>query len=149
MYAIVELGGRQWKVETGTRLDVNRVDTPVGQALNVERVLLAHDGTAAKIGRPYVEGARVVCEVIEHRKGPKLISYHFRRRENWRKTVGHRQPLSRLVVKEIVWAGTSGPAAETVAATARPAPKPRGTVRKTPTVTAKPRKISTGAQHGA
>ena len=142
MYAIVELGGRQWKVEPGTRLDINRVTTKVGEAMTVDRVLLAYDGQAVNIGRPYVDGAQVVCEVLEHRLGPKRISYHFRRRENWRKTVGHRQPLSRLMVKEILWPGSARKAE--AAAPAKPAPKPRGTgaVKKTPTVTAKPKKIT-------
>ena len=101
MYAVIELGGRQWKVEPGTRLDVNRLAVQAGTMHTVERVLLAHDGQAMRIGRPYVEGATVICEVVEHRLGPKVISYHYRRRENWRKTVGHRQRLSRLVVKEV------------------------------------------------
>ena len=144
MYAIIEVGGRQWKVQPGTRLDINRITTKVGEFLKVDRVLLAHDGTTAQIGRPYIAGAQVVCEVVEHRKGPKLISYHFRRRENWRKTSGHRQPLSRLIVKDIVWPGAAPTKAESAAETARPSPKARGTgsVKKTPTVTAKPRKIS-------
>jgi large subunit ribosomal protein L21 len=101
MYAVIEVGGRQWKVEPGSRLDVNRLVVEVGSVHPVERVLLAHDGQEARVGRPYIEGAKVLCEVIEHRLGPKVISYHFRRRENWRKTVGHRQPLTRLVVKEL------------------------------------------------
>ena len=103
MYAIVELGGRLWKVEPGTRLVVNQLAGEVGSQHTVEQILLAHNGQEAKIGQPYVPGARVVCEVVSHLKGPKTISYHFRRRENWRKTVGHRQPLTRLVVKEIVF----------------------------------------------
>ncbi|MBI4597252.1 MAG: 50S ribosomal protein L21 [Candidatus Omnitrophica bacterium] len=144
MYAIIEAGGRQWKVEPGTRLDINRLATPVGESVTVEQVLFAHDGHEAKIGRPYVEGAKVVCEVLEHRRGPKIITYHYRRRENWRKTSGHRQPMSRLIVKDILWPG-SAPKAQ-IEAAARPAAKPRGTgvVKKTPTVTAKPRKITTG-----
>ena len=127
MYAIVEVGGRQWKVEPGTRLDVNRVASAVGSQLPVEQVLLAHDGTRPHVGRPYIQGAKVMCEVLEHRLGPKEISYHFRRRENWRKTVGHRQPLTRLVVKDILLpeAPVSVEPAE-ARATAR-APKPRAT----------------------
>ena len=82
--------------------------TAVGVEHTVERILLAHDGSQVQVGRPYVEGAKVICEVLEHRLGPKVISYHFRRRENWRRTVGHRQPLSRLVVKEIVIGGEHG-----------------------------------------
>jgi large subunit ribosomal protein L21 len=101
MYAIVEVGGRQWRVEPGSRLEVNRLPGDVGSQHTVDRVLLAHDGQQARIGQPFVPGAKVVCEVVDHRLGPKTISYHYRRRENWRKTVGHRQPLTRLLVKEI------------------------------------------------
>ena len=105
MYAIVEAGGRQWKVEPGTRLEINRVVTAVGETHTLERVLLGHDGQQLQIGRPYVNGAAVLCEVLEHRKGPKVISYYFRRRENWRKTIGHRQPLTRLLVKDVRFPG--------------------------------------------
>ncbi len=119
MYAIIELGGRQWKVEPGTQFDINRVPTAVGAQHLVERVLFAHDGNQLQVGRPYLTGVKVVCEVVDHRLGPKEISYHFRRRENWRKTVGHRQPLSRLVVKDIVLDGTSAAAAEPVKAAAK------------------------------
>lgn len=116
MYAIVELGGRQVRVEPGTRFETNRLTTAVGQPHAVDRVLLAHDGEHLQVGRPYVAGAQVVCEVLEHHRGPKTIAYHYRRRENWRKTVGHRQPLTRLVVKDIVL-GTGAPAATAASAT--------------------------------
>lgn len=123
MYAVIELGGRQWKVEPGTQLDVNRLPSDVGATQTVERVLMTHDGSAFQVGRPYVEGARVVCEVLAHRQGPKVISYHFRRRENWRKTVGHRQPLTRLLVKDIVLPGGSVAAVAKKPANTTPAPK--------------------------
>ena len=105
MYAIVEVGGHQWKVSEGTRLDVNRLPGDVGSQEALERVLAAHDGTRLHVGRPYVTGAKVLCEVVEQRQGPKTIAYHFRRRENWRKTVGHRQPLTRLHVTAITLPG--------------------------------------------
>lgn len=118
MYAIIEVGGRQWKVEPGSRMDVNRLSTAVGAAHAVDRVLLAQDGSRLEIGRPYLKDAKVVCEVLEHRLGPKEITYKYRRRENWRKTVGHRQPLTRLVVKDIVLNGS--PAASSAAVEAAP-----------------------------
>jgi large subunit ribosomal protein L21 len=101
MYAVVEVGGRQWRVEPGTQLTVNRIGGDVGSAHVVEQVLLASDGTAVQIGKPYCRGAKVLCEVLEHARGPKSITYKFRRRENWRKTRGHRQPITKLLVKEI------------------------------------------------
>ena len=119
MYAIIELGGHQWKVEPGTQVEINRIPGEIGSQHRVERVLLAHDGHELRVGRPYVEGSSVVCELLAHRLGPKVISYHFRRRDNWRKTVGHRQPLTRLVVKEILIPGGSA-----VEAPAKAAVKP-------------------------
>jgi len=101
MYAIIELGGRQCRVEPGSRLVVNRLETAVGGHHVVERVLLAHDGTTVHVGHPYCAGAKVVCEVLEHCQGPKVITFHYRRRENFRKTRGHRQPLTTLLVKAV------------------------------------------------
>lgn len=111
-YAIIEVGGRQWRVAPGSRVEINRIGGDAGHGHVVEQVLLVRDGERLEIGRPWVPGAQVLCDIAEHRKGPKTIAYHFRRRENWRKTVGHRQPLTRLVVKEILL-GNGKPAANT------------------------------------
>ena len=150
MYAIIETGGRQWKVEPGTRLEINRIAAEVGATHTVERVLLAQDGKQVRAGQPYLAGAKVVCEVLAQPLGPKVISYHYRRRENWRKTVGHRQPLTRLLVKEIQIEGmsTTGAASEPAPAKAKAeSPKPRtrkvanASTVKTPTVKAAAPKI--------
>jgi len=154
MYAIIEAGGRQWKVEPGTTLEINRVTTAPGAELTVERVLFAHDGQQPHIGRPYVQGARVVFEVLDHRLGPKTISYHFRRRENWRKTVGHRQPLSRLVVKTILCGGktASHDAAKAPArakAAGAAAPSAPAAAKKTSAVKTKLKTLSSAAKPAA
>ena len=127
MYAIVEAGGHQWKVVSGTQLEINRVSTDVGATHTLEHVLLTHDGQQLQVGRPYLQDAKVICEVLAHRLGPKALSYHFRRRENWRKTVGHRQPLTRLVVKDIVFNGNTVVAEPAKAAPAKTESKPRAT----------------------
>ncbi len=101
MYAVVELGGRQWRVEPGKQLTVNRLTTAVGGSHVVDRVLLASDGKTIHVGKPYCRGAKVLCEVLEHGLGPKALIYKFRRRENWRKTRGFRQPITKLLVKDI------------------------------------------------
>jgi large subunit ribosomal protein L21 len=153
MYAIVELSGRQCKVQPGSRVDVNRLSADVGQPVMVERVLLAHDGTAAQIGRPYVPGAAVLCEVVEHRLGPKVMTFKFRRRENWRKLRGHRQPLTRLLVKEIrcgdggEGAGSGAvAAAEPAAKAGRPrAARPSRAARAPRSRAAKPKESAHGA----
>ena len=138
MYAIIEIGGRQWKVEPGTRLDINRISTAVGSQHTISQVLFAHDGTQAHIGKPYIEGAKVVAEVVEERLGPKEISYHYRRRENWRKTVGHRQPLSRLVIRTITCGGkTAGEAAKESTE-----PKKARASHSKPAASAEPQKVS-------
>ncbi len=103
MYAIVEASGRQWKVTPGTRFEINRIGVEVGARHTLEQVLLTYNGQGVEIGRPYIQGAKVLCEVLAHQAGPKVISYHFRRRENWRKTVGHRQPLTQLLVTDVVF----------------------------------------------
>ena len=137
MFAIVEAGGRQWKVEPGTRLDINRVTTDVGATHTLERVLLGHDGQQLQIGRPYIEGAAVLCEVLEHRKGPKVISYYFRRRENWRKTIGHRQPLTRLIVKDVRFPGLEVKPESTAKAKTPAVARKAAAQAKVPTVKAK------------
>lgn len=139
MYAIVELGGRQWKVEPGTRMEINRLSAEVGAQHQVDRVLLAHDGTKVQIGSPYVQGVAVVCEVLEHHKGPKIISYHFRRRENWRKTVGHRQPMTRLIVKDILFDGKSSGKAVAVTEKPEKIEKPKKHEAPKPKAAAKPK----------
>ena len=101
MYAIIEAGGRQWRVEAGTQVTINRVAAEVGSQHVIERVLLASDGGAVKVGQPYLSGAQVLCEVLEHPRGPKTIAYKFRRRENYRRTRGHRLPLTKLLIKDI------------------------------------------------
>ena len=101
MYAIVEAGGRQWRVEPGAQVTVNRLAVDVGKPHVIDRVLLTSDGKTVRVGQPYCAGAKVLCEVLEHRQGPKVISYKFRRRENYRKTKGHRQQLTKLLIKDI------------------------------------------------
>jgi len=101
MYAIVEVGGRQWRIEPGSRFEVNRLVGAVGSQHVVNRVLVASDGKTVHVGQPYCKGAKVVCEVMDHLRGPKVISYKFRRRENYRRIKGHRQPLTKLLVKDI------------------------------------------------
>jgi len=101
MYAIVEAGGRQWRVEPGSQLVVNGHAEAVGSQQRLPHVLLASDGNIVRVGQPYVPGAQVLCEVLEHHKGPKVITYKFRRRENYRRTKGHRQQLTKLLVKSI------------------------------------------------
>jgi large subunit ribosomal protein L21 len=132
MYMVVEAGGHQWKVEPGTVIEINRLPAKIGAAHTLDRVLLAADGGQVHVGAPFVAGAQVVCEIISHPQSVKTISYHFRRRENWRKTVGHRQPLTRMKVTEIVFPGGVRKQAAESKPAHKPAPKPAAKTAKRP-----------------
>ena len=75
MYAVIETGGKQYRVEVGTELEVELLDVAPGESLNVERVLLVADGDTAAIGRPLVENASVAAEVVRRDRGVKTISF--------------------------------------------------------------------------
>ena len=101
-YAVVQFGGFQYKLEPKTTVQVNRLEKKkAGDKVVMADVLLLHDGKKAEIGTPTVKGASVVCEVVEHERGEKLMSFKFRRRSNYRRRKGHRQELTTLRVSEI------------------------------------------------
>jgi len=101
MYAVIEAGGKQYRVEKGEVIDIERQDKEEGQSLSFDEVLLVAAPNNVLIGQPYVKGARVSAEVVKNLRGPKVISYKYRRRKSshWKK--GHRQFLTRIVIKDI------------------------------------------------
>jgi large subunit ribosomal protein L21 len=102
MYAIIEDGQHQLKVEEGQQLDIDFRDLPVGQEVKFERVLAFRDDEGMKIGRPSVEGASVTAKVVASVvQGPKLVVQKFRRRKNMRRRTGHRQMYTRVVIEKI------------------------------------------------
>lgn len=101
-YAIIQTGGRQFRVQPGDVIDVELLDAETGQTATFNEVLLAADDSGVKIGEPLVKGATVTAEVLEaERKAPKVVSYKFKRRKGYHRTVGHRQKLTRVKVGEI------------------------------------------------
>jgi large subunit ribosomal protein L21 len=107
MYAVIETGGKQYRVEVGTELEVESLDAELGKTLKIERVLLVADGDAASIGRPVVEGAEVSAEVVRQTRGDKVISFKYRPKARRRVKHGHRQELTVLRVSDIVLNGKS------------------------------------------
>lgn len=102
MEAIFRDGGRQYKVQEGTTLEVDYREVQPGSDIEFSDVLyVKENGASAKIGTPSVEGARVVGKVVGHTRGPKLVVVHFRRRKNSRKRVGHRQPYTKVRIEKI------------------------------------------------
>ena len=106
MYAIVEMQGFQYRVETGKKLFVNRIaELEKGAEVTFEKVLLVENNGEVTVGAPVVAGAKVVCEVLDNEcRGEKVLVFHKKRRKGYRKLNGHRQDLTNLVVKEIVLA---------------------------------------------
>ena len=103
MYAIVEILGQQFKVEQGKRLFVHRMnEAERGSTVEFDKVLLVDNDGAVTVGSPVVEGAKVVCEVVSHVRGEKVIVFHKKRRKGYRKRNGHRQDFTELTIKEIL-----------------------------------------------
>jgi len=101
-YAIIQSGGRQFRVQPGDVIDVELLGVETGQKTSFDEVLLAADDSGVKIGEPFLEGAKVSAEVLEdERKAPKVVSYKFKRRKGYHRTVGHRQKHTRVKISEI------------------------------------------------
>ena len=100
-YAIVETSGTQVWVQPNRYYDLNRIHAEVDSTLTLENVLLVNDGKAASVGQPYVKGATVELQVMAHRRGQKVIIYKMRPKKKTRRKNGHRQELTRVMVKSI------------------------------------------------
>jgi large subunit ribosomal protein L21 len=107
MYAVIETGGKQYRVEVGTELEVELLDVEPGKTITLERVLLVGDGADSSIGRPLVAGAEVSAEVLRQSRGEKLISFKYRPKARSRVKKGHRQELTVLRIADIRFGGKS------------------------------------------
>ena len=101
MYAVIEAGGKQHKVELGQVLEVDLMQEESGADHAFENVMLYVDGDEVQIGQPYIENAKVVAEIVEEVKGEKVSILRFRRRKNSMRKVGHRQRYTQIKIKEI------------------------------------------------
>ena len=104
MYAIVEIQGQQFKAEQGKKLFVHHIkDVEAGKTVEFDKVLLVDADGAVKVGAPTVEGAKVVCEVVEPLvKGDKVIVFKMKRRKDSRKRNGHREQFTQLEIKSVI-----------------------------------------------
>jgi len=110
MYAVIETGGKQYRVEVGTELEVERLEAAPGDAVAFDRVLLIADGETASIGRPVVANGSVAAEVVRLDRGEKLISFKYRPKARRRVKKGHRQELTVIRISDIVLDGKSAAA---------------------------------------
>jgi large subunit ribosomal protein L21 len=103
MYAIVEILGQQFKAEAGKRLYIHRMaEADRGAEIEFDKVLLVDNEGTITVGAPVVEGAKIVCEVLSHVRGEKVIIFKKKRRKTYRKRNGHRQNFTEILIKEIV-----------------------------------------------
>jgi large subunit ribosomal protein L21 len=107
MYAVIETGGKQYRVEVGTELEIERIEADPGASVAFDRVLLVADGDAASIGRPVLANASVAAEVVRRDRGEKLISFKYRPKARRRVKKGHRQELTLVRISDIVLDGKS------------------------------------------
>ena len=103
-YAIVETGGKQYRVEQGTRLRVESLPPAVGEQVTLEKILLLKTDSGVQVGTPTLSGAKVVAEVVAQDRGPKIIVFKKRSKKTYKKTQGHRQNYTELLVKSITGA---------------------------------------------
>jgi len=101
MYAVLETGSKQYRVAAGDTLEIERLAVEPGKPFTFDRVLLINKDGNVTVGSPTVGGARVVADVVGHIRGEKKVSFKMRRREGYHKTIGHRQELTIVKIKEI------------------------------------------------
>src|SRR5687767_4220756 len=143
MYAVMTTGGKQYRVEAGSELMIERVAGDAGASVTFDRVLLVGDGDTITVGTPTVDGATVSATVLGEALGPKLIIFKFKQKVKYRRTRGHRQHLTRVRIDEIstgakksrraeaadepdAKASATTDAAAKPARTRKPAAKPKG-----------------------
>ncbi len=102
MYAIIETGGKQYKVAVGDKVKVEKLEAEEGGEVIFDKIVAIGGEEGLKAGTPYVEGAKVVGEVTEQGKHKKVVVVHYKPKKNIRKKNGHRQPYTEVLVKEIV-----------------------------------------------
>nr|YP_010283335.1 ribosomal protein L21 [Psammodictyon constrictum]ULD16454.1 ribosomal protein L21 [Psammodictyon constrictum] len=101
-YAIVEISGRQFWIETGKYYDFNKISTELGKQITLNRVLLLNDEGNLLIGKPYLESVKIKGKILEHLRGKKTIVYKMRPKKKTRKKQGHRQELTRVLIEDII-----------------------------------------------
>ncbi|TRO97125.1 50S ribosomal protein L21 [Glycocaulis profundi] len=134
MYAVIKTGGKQYKVSEGDKLVVEKVSGEPGDVIALDQVLMVSGDSGVTVGSPLVEGAQVMAELIDVRKGDKVLVFKKRRRQNYRRTKGHRQWEALISISEIVLPGAK---AKTAAKKAEP--KKADEAKTAPKAEAKPK----------
>lgn len=101
MYAIIETGGKQYRVQEGDTLFVEKLEVTAGDTINFDKVLVVSNEGKLSVGAPFVEGAKVEASVVEQGKGPKVIVFKYKAKKDYRRKQGHRQPYTKVKIEKI------------------------------------------------
>ncbi len=101
MYAIIESGGKQYRVQKGDTINVELLKTQAGSSVSFDHVLLLNHENQTQVGTPHVTGCKVLGEILGEVKGEKIIAYKYKKRKNYRRKVGHRQKYSKVTITDI------------------------------------------------
>jgi len=101
MYAIIQTGGKQYKVTEGEMVKVEKLEAEAGDKITLDQVLMLKDDNGTKIGNPLVAGAKITAEVLEQGRGKKITVYKYKKRKNQRKKQGHRQAYTKIMIEKI------------------------------------------------
>ncbi|SPD75541.1 50S ribosomal subunit protein L21 [uncultured Desulfobacterium sp.] len=102
MYAVIKTGGKQYRVNPGEEVKIEKLPGEVGDPVNFSQVLLAADGENVKVGKPYLDGAKVTGSITRHGSGKKVVVLKYKRRKGFRKNVGHRQHFTQIRIEDII-----------------------------------------------
>jgi large subunit ribosomal protein L21 len=102
MYAIIQTGGKQYRVAPGDVIEIEKLPLEAGNEVSFAEVLMVAGDKEIEVGQPTIENAKVTGEVVEQFRGPKVLTFKHKKRKNYRKTIGHRQDLTRVKIKDIV-----------------------------------------------
>jgi len=101
MFAVIVTGGKQYKVQEGDVLHVEKLEIEAGQVLVLDEILLIEKDGSVQIGKPTVAGAKVTAKVVDHGKAKKIIVFKYKAKKNYRRKNGHRQPYTKILIEKI------------------------------------------------
>jgi large subunit ribosomal protein L21 len=101
MYAVIKTGGQQFRVEKGDKLSIQKLEAEAGKSITLDEIMMINDGKSAKVGTPLVKGAKVTAKVVEQYRDEKVVIFKKKRRQNYRRTKGHRQHLTLIEITDI------------------------------------------------
>ena len=102
MYAVIKTGGKQYRVDPGKEVRVEKLDGELGDPVTFDQVLMASDGENIRVGKPFLEDTKVVGRITQQGKNKKILVFKYKRRKGYRKKMGHRQQFTQIKIDEIM-----------------------------------------------